>query len=356
MATHIVGLYASSVMIVSFRRQYPKFLFPGESDKVESPQASQYPRASYELDTINPLTWERVARDIVASAPDLVVMPAWTFFVAPCLGWIARKCQKAGIRVTQIVHNVSDHEASWWKSRLTGFQLSHADGFVAHNTSMRNDLVRQFPATPIAIHPLPVNNTLPKAKGLRARKAKLELLFFGIVRNYKGLDLALKAMNLLKPSDVRLTIVGEFWEDLDATEALVTDLGITEQVTIVSRYVSDEEAAEYFASSDAVLMPYRSASGSAVIPLAYYYGKPVVASNLPGLTELISEGKTGWIMPENTPEQLSCVIDKFVTRQACEEMATAIGLVSANLQWPAYIEGMLQQAGLSCPASTDPKM
>ncbi|MEL6219615.1 MAG: glycosyltransferase, partial [Pseudomonadota bacterium] len=266
---------------LSFSRLYPRRLYPGESDRDPdlSPNLALDP--SFTLDALDPRSWRRVAVHLTEDPPDLVVMPAWTFFVAPCLGWIARRLSQAGIAVAMIVHNAEDHEAAWWTRRLGRYQLSAAARMVTHNHALADRIKARLPGMPIAVHPHPSYDDYPEPEGLLERRADLELLCFGLVRRYKGLEIALRAVAACR-RDVRLSVVGEFWEGRAETEALIRELGLAERVELVPRYVSDAEASEHFARADAVLAPYLAVSGSGVLALAQHYGRPVVASDLPG--------------------------------------------------------------------------
>ena len=142
-----------------------------------------------------------------------------------------------------------------------------------------------MPETPIEVSAHPVYDDYPEPRGTLAREAGLELLFFGLIRPYKGLDLALEALAASGRDDVRLSVVGEFWEGRDQIDALIARLALEDRVTLVPRYVTDAEAAEYFSRSDALVAPYRSATGSGVVALAQWYARPVIASDVPGLAE-----------------------------------------------------------------------
>jgi glycosyltransferase involved in cell wall biosynthesis len=170
-------------------------------------------------------------------------------------------------------------------------------------------------------------------------------LFFGLVRPYKGLDIAVQALALTK-GGARLRIVGEFWEGLDETRDLISILGLGERIEIVPRYVSDTEAADYFAACDAVVLPYRTVTGSGVVPLAYRYGKPVVVTDLPGLTEVVRPGETGWVAAPEDPAALAALIDSEVSPQAAAAMAPAIAAARAEMSWARFAERVIEAGRL----------
>jgi D-inositol-3-phosphate glycosyltransferase len=336
----------TQVDVLSFSRQYPALLFPGEDDRAPDGARLAEPKTRYGIDSLNPLTWFAAARPIAANAPDLVVMPAWTFFLAPCLGTVARRARRSGAAIVMVVHNVSDHEAAFYKSWLSAWQLRAATGFITHNEGLAAALRGVVPDARIAVRPHPLFH-YPAPRNTLPRRAELELLMFGIVRPYKGLEVLLHAIAQAQRTSIRLSVVGEFWENLDATKALIARLGIGDRVELVPRFVSDAEAAEYFARADAVVLPYRAVTGSGVVPLAYRYGKPVVVSRLPGFLELVVDGQTGWTVPVDDPGALAAAIDTRVTAAAAAAMRPAIEKAGEDFTWGRFADAVVKIGGLA---------
>lgn len=329
------------VFAVSFSRLYPSLLYPGASDRNPEETAPQGIDTDFCLDTLNPLTWRAAAAKILRRKPDLAVIPAWTFFVAPCLGFVARALRQRGVQVVTVVHNAEDHEAAWWKSRLSQFQLRQSSRLVAHSAAIARDLRRLTPELPVTIRPHPVYDTYPLPRGDLPRRAGLELLFFGLIRPYKGLDIALRALRDSARADVRLTVAGEFWQGQAETRALIGELGLDDAVELVPRHVSDQEAAEYFARCDAVIAPYRSVTSSAVVALAQWYGRPVIASDLPGLSEAVAAGETGWLFPAGDIRALADILAGEVSRGAAAAMGPAIRALHAERSWARLADAVL---------------
>lgn len=327
--------------VISFARQYPALLYPGESDVAAEATPPDGIAVDYCVDSINPLTWRIALRRILRSQPDMVLVPVWTFFLGPCLGWMAKSLRRRGVPVTMIVHNVEDHEARPWKRLLSRFQLHQASRFVTHNRAIGDPLARIRPDIPVTVCPHPVYDDYPEAKGTLKRSAACELLFFGIVRPYKGLTIALRAMAAAGVRDIRLSIVGEFWEGRAETEALIRELKLGDRVELVPRFVTDQEAAEHFARCDAVLAPYRSATGSGVVALAQWYRRPVIASDVPGLAEAIEDGVTGWLFPAGDVSALAELIATRVSRAAAEAMQPAIASANAERSWERFGDAIL---------------
>ena len=342
LATELAEREGVHLSVLSFSRQYPRLLYPGEVDKDSDASIPGAFKTHYSIDTINPWTWWKAARSLARDLPDFVLMPAWTFFVAPCMGSIARSLRRSDIPIAMIVHNAVDHEAAGWKTHLSRFQLLQADMFVTHNPAIASQLLALAPDRPILIQPHPVFHDYPKSRGLLPRRSKLELLFFGLIRPYKGLDVALHGLARSNLRDVHLSVVGEFWGGKSATENLVKQLGLETRVDIVDRYVSDADAAEYFNRCDAVLTPYHSASGSGVLALACHYGKPVVATNVPGLSDAVRHGQTGWLFPAGDRDALARLLQDVVTRESSAAMGPMIHEARRQLRWDSFVDGVLE--------------
>ena len=328
------------VRVWGFRRQYPPLLFPGAGERLEGVGAPADLDLRETLDGVGPLSWHRTAREILDWGPDLAVLPAWTFFLAPALGHVAKRLGAAGVPVAMIVHNAFDHEAAAWKAQLNLWQLARADRFVTHNAALAATLTDRLPGRPVAVFPHPVFDDLPEPQGRLPREAALELLFFGLVRPYKGLDIALEAMARLGGRDVRLTVAGEIWGGEGDTRTLIDRLGIADRVELRAGYATDRDAAELFARADAVVLPYRSATGSGVIPTAYRYARPVIASDLPGLAPVVREGETVWLTPPGDVGALAEILarlDRDTTRRA-GEAARDFG---RTLSWDRFADEVL---------------
>ena len=305
----------AEVRVWSFSRQYRNWIYPGSSERSADLRPPEGLTIASGLDGMNPLSWHRTASQVARWQPDLAVIPVWTFVLAPALGTIARSLRRQGVPVCAIVHNAVDHEAAWWKNRLSKWQLAQADRYVTHNDTLADAVRAISPGAPVAILPHPVFDDFPQPLGALARQRALELLFYGLVRPYKGLEIAIEALALSGRRDVRLTIAGEFWQGEDQLRAQITRLGLTDMVEIRPGHVSDADTAELFARADAVVLPYRAVSGSGVVPLACRYGRAVIASDLPGLASTIENGKSGWLFPTGDARSLSEIIARLDRHQ-----------------------------------------
>jgi glycosyltransferase involved in cell wall biosynthesis len=295
--------------IYSFSRQYPKWLFPGESDRDPSFIDHREPSTDYCLDAINPLSWKKLATRLSAERPDAVLIPWWTFFLGPCFRFLAGQMRKAGIPVIFLCHNVMDHEASAWKNAVTRAVLRQGSGFVVHTRTEREMLLQMLSTSRVTVHPMPFFDQFPSPTEQLLRRTTHELLFFGFVRQYKGLDILFQALSRLGRNDVILTVAGEFWGGDTPYRRLAHDLGIERLVDFQPRYHTDQEAARLFARADIVVLPYRNATGSGVVPVACHYGKPVIASRVGGLPDAVIDGATGILVPAEDPDGLARAIE-----------------------------------------------
>ncbi|WP_242648626.1 glycosyltransferase [Cognatishimia maritima] len=295
---------ANEVRVWGFKRQYPGWLYPGGDERDASLSSPTF-RYEETVDGVNPASWFHTAHAIQKFTPDILVSPAWTFTTAPALGYIAKKARQHGARSYVVVHNVADHEQASWKSMLSRCQLSNADKFITHSQALAKSLSELQPGTPSVFSPHPVFDTLPQPEGRLTREQNIELLFFGIIRPYKGLDLLLKAIAKSGRRDLRLTIAGQFWQNEKDTTELIDRLGISDLVELRSRFIDDREAAALFQRADAVVLPYRSVTGSGVVATAFHYGRAVIATRLPGFAEIVKDGETGWLFSPNSIDELA---------------------------------------------------
>lgn len=290
------------VNLFSFSRQYPKLLYPGANDRDPSLIDYREPGAQYTIDSINPFTWWRTARSIIRERPDMVVFHWWTVFWAPCFAFLIYLLKRRNIRITLICHNLVDHDASGMKTRISRYILNLADAYLVHSSEHRDTLQLARPGIPVMQHPIPVYGHYPAARNSLPKRGRLELLFFGFIRPYKGLDVLIEAMHQLGDSDVYLTIIGEHWGDPSSLSKTISESANIEPHL---RYMSDEEVADYFERADIVVLPYKAATGSAVASVAFHYDKPIIASRIGGLPDVVIDGSTGKLVPPNDPSALA---------------------------------------------------
>lgn len=310
----------SNGIFYSFARQYPAWLYPGKTDADPQRLTCREPHVDYSVDSINPLTWFRTAGKIVEQAPKVVFFHWWTIFFVPCFAAMTWALKRRGIRIGLICHNLVDHDASALKSIASNFMLALADGYVVHSTQHEKLLSSSQPGKPIVRYSMPAFSNFPRACGELKKRGRLELLFFGFIRPYKGLDLLISALSNLDDHDVHLTIAGETWGP--ASE--IVDLAATApNIELHLDYVSEQRAAEFFARADAVVLPYRAATGSAVASVANFYNTPIIATAVGGLTDVVQHGVTGILVPPDDVAALADAIRSF-SRELAGEMSSSL--------------------------------
>ncbi len=332
---------------LSFRRQYPAWLYPGKSDREPGRQGYVEPGVDYLLDALNPLTWAAAARSVATRGCDLAMVNWWTIFWAPGFGLIAHMLRKHGVPVVFLCHNLSDHDSGPLKRALTTGLLSLGAAYLAHNRQQADLLRGLFPGKPVLMHPLPTWNRFPPAMNSLPRRGRLELLFFGFIRPYKGLDTLVEALARLADRDVYLTVVGEPWCAPQELRARIEAAGAP-NIELHLEYVDDVAAADFFERADMVMLPYREATGSAVAAVAQHYDRPILASRVEGLREVIEEGSTGFLVEPDSPAQLADRL-RTITRAQLEQMRPNVHAYKARFTWQTLAATLIDLAGELSP-------
>jgi glycosyltransferase involved in cell wall biosynthesis len=276
------------VHVLSFRRQFPRWLYPGSTDQDPSRQPISAP-AEYLLEPLNPLSWLRSAGRVRSLDPDLVIFQWWVTFWSPAYATLAVLCRQAGISVVFLIHNVLPHEGGGIHRPLARLTLGRGQNFIVHTPEERKRLLSLLPWAEVRICPHPVYDVLAIRTGLTKEAARNRLniavdsqvlLFFGIVRPYKGLKVLLEALALLRTEGllVELVVAGEFWESKDGYLDRVRRLGIVGQVRFEDRYIPNEELELFFTAADVAVAPYVGGTQSGVAALALGFGIPLVTT------------------------------------------------------------------------------
>lgn len=302
------------VDIISYKWQYPNFLYPGKTDKDPSLSRAK-PDARYILSSLNPFDWLKTFRYIQTTKPDLVIFQWWVSIWSPAYSWLFKRLKRAGIPFKVLVHNTHPHEAKAHDKFLARYALKHARDFITM-TEREAQKINALLKTDINIQtvPHPIYQAFP-SKGYSKSEARQHLgldpdlpvlLFFGFVRAYKGLDLLLEAVAQLQARNtpVQLLVGGEFWDDIGQYEAQIARLNIQDKVKIVAEYIPDEEASTFFEASDCFVAPYRDATQSGSVKLALGYGIPVVVSEVVADDFLRQMPSGCWIVPCDDPQAL----------------------------------------------------
>ena len=311
------------VKIYTFSLQYPGFLFPGTTQFSSEPAPTDL-QINISINSINPFNWIKVGNKIKRDEPDLVIVRYWLPFMGPCLGTILRIVKKnKHTKVVCIADNIIPHEKRIGDNAFTRYFIKPIDGFITMSEKVLNDLKIfniKKPAKYVS-HPL-YDNFGDKISQSEARdkigidKDVKIVLFFGFIRQYKGLDLLLEAINLLKKNaaldqKIKFLIAGEFYEDRTAYDQQIVKLGITDTLILRTDFIPDSEVKYYLCAADLVIQPYKSATQSGVTPLAYHFEIPMIVTNVGGLPSLVPDKKVGLIAEPNPTSIADKIVDYF---------------------------------------------
>jgi len=338
----------AQVRAISFSRQYPRFLFPGRSDRDPAFEGHLEDQTEYLVDSVNPLTWRSAVDAALTWRPDVVVLPWWQIYWAPSFSYFARRLRRAGVPVVFLCHNVTEHETAAWKRCVTRRVLGLGSGHVVQTRVDGDHLRELLPGVDPVFHRHPAYDQFPAGSGRLRPEHELELLFFGFVRPYKGLDLLIEALALLPTDlDVRLTVAGEFWHGSSDIAARVEEIGWTGRVELVDRYLTEVEVADYFARAHAVVLPYRSATGSGVVAIAHHYEKPVVVTRVGGLPDVVEDGVTGLVVDPESPSAIARAIERLGTGEVTLMTEAVRRFKAESLTWDGLAGAVLKAGGIS---------
>ena len=308
------------VGIKTFTVQYPSFLFPGKSQTVSAlPPADLHIKRC--VNTVDPFNWWRVGRAIRRERPDFVLMKYWTPFMAPCFGTIARLARGNGhTRTICQIDNVEPHEHHLVDRPFNRYFLSSIDGFIYMSEQVHEEL-KAYTSAPALFspHPLFENFGAAVARDEACRRLGLDpaqryALFFGLIRDYKGLDLLLDAWARLRRAGRtegrRLIVAGEFYTAREPYLNRIADNGLQDEVLLHDRFIPDDDVKYYFSAADFVVQPYKTATQSGVTQIAYQFCVPMVVTKVGGLAEIVPDGRVGYVC-EPTPEGVAGAIERM---------------------------------------------
>lgn len=334
------------VHYLSLLRQYPSFLFPGQSQVDPSTAPLAVPNERL-LDPMDPLSWRRTAARARELKLDALVYKWWIPFFGPAFAPVLGGAKKGGAVTLMIADNLVPHEQRPFDGFLTKLVTDRTDGVLVMSQSVEDDVRRLLPGMPVRRAPHPVYEQYGAAGRDRASsRARLGikgdlLLFFGFVRHYKGLDVLIEAMpKVLARRDVTLVVAGEFYEPVAPIRARIAELGLGERVRVYDRYVADEEVSELVAATDCVVLPYRSATQSGVVLVAYAGGCPVISTAVGGLPEVVEEGVTGFLVPPEDPDALADAILRFYDQGGRAPLETGVARAAKRFSWGAVVDGL----------------
>ena len=308
----------NEVEILTFTMQYPSFLFPGKTQYSDAPAPKDL-KIRRVLNSINPFSWWRVGRLIKRMKPDLLIVKFWIPLMAPALGTVCRIAKRNGVtKVVSVLDNVIPHEKRPLDRLLVRYFVGSADRFVAMSDSVAADLRLFDKNKPLQICPHPLydnfGETIPKDEAkarLGIPQEQTVLLFFGFIRDYKGLDLLMRAYSdsRIDKQKVRLVVAGEFYNNSQKYIDLEEELGLKGLIDWRTEFIPDDEVATFFSAADLVVQPYKSATQSGVTQIAYHFEKPMLVTRVGGLAEIVPDGKVGYVTEVDEKAVANALVD-----------------------------------------------
>lgn len=313
-----------SVQIYTFSLQYPAFLFPGTSQYSDQPAPDDL-YIHVKVNSVNPFNWLKVGKEIAKLNAELMVVKFWLPFMGPCLGTISRMVKKnKKTKVISIIDNIIPHEKRPGDFQLARYFANSVDGFIAMSDSVLEDLKKFDSRKPKVFSPHPLFDNFGSAVNKAEAYEKLGLainteymLFFGFIRDYKGLDLLLQAMadERIRRLNVKLLVAGEFYTNAKPYWDLITNLNIADKLILKTDFIPDDEVRNYFCAADIVVQPYKHATQSGVTQICYHFDRPMLVTNVGGLPEIVPNGKVGYVVEPDAKSIADAIVDFYANHR-----------------------------------------
>ena len=336
------------VKAFNFSRQYPEFLFPGKTQYVTPDDEAVPVESTSLLDTANPFTYGKTYRAIKDWKPDLLIVRYWMSYFAPSLGYITRRMKKH-CKVISILDNVIPHEPRFFDTPLTKYFLKGSTGCITLCEAVSHELLEIKPNARFTViqHPLyshfgDKKERIESEKRLGLKPGKKNLLFFGLIRKYKGLDILLEAFGKLN-DEYQLIIAGEPYGSFDPYQEIIDRLPSKDRIYKNLKYIKDSEVTDYFSAADLAVLPYRSATQSGISSVSYHFEVPMIVTDVGGLKETIGEKGTGLVSSECSPEAIKNAIERYFSdpliAKTCIE---CIRKEKERLSWKSFAEKLIE--------------
>lgn len=339
----------NEVNVVTFKRQYPEFLFPGKSQREEEIDDVQKIPTEQLVDSMNPFNWITTGIKIKSTKPDILLINFWLPFFGPSFGTIAKIVKgNKKTRIITITHNVKPHEKRIGDRCFTRYLFSGVDNFILLSKRLEQDLkmMKIDARFKTLFHPVYsiFGDPLPKETAREHLNVKGEkiILFFGFIREYKGLDNLLKAFSILKGKiNIKLIIAGEYYSNEEHYRKLIDELKIRDDIYLFNNFIPTTEVKYFFSAADMVILPYNNATQSGIVQIANNFNKPVIASDVGAMSESVFENKTGFLVVKQNPEKLAETILKFYNENKEEEFVKNIKIESEKFSWENFVNGIM---------------
>ena len=329
------------VEMFTFTLQYPGFLFPGKTQYSDE-AAPEGLKITRNITSVKPITWIKAGRQLKKMQPDMVIFAYWMSFMAPCMGTIAAFLRKSRCKCIGLIHNMIPHEPNILDKILPGYFVKKMDAFLALSQSVANDVNRfDKKGKPKMFRPHPIydhyGDLMPREEALQLLKLDADyryILFFGFIREYKGLDMLIEAMadQELQQMPVKLIVAGEFYEDENKYLGRVEELGLQDKIIFYKQFISTNEVSRYFSACDIVALPYKTATQSGVTQVAFHFEKPMLVTKVGGLGEIVPHEKIGYVV-EPQPAEIATALKDFFLRQRAAEFTANMPEEKQKYAW-----------------------
>lgn len=334
--------------IISYSLQYPNFLFPGSTQYHVNGTAPKNITIHTLINSVNPLSWFKTASFIKKQKPDFIIFRFWIPFMGPALGTIARLVKKQNIKVLAITDNVIPHEKRLGDKQLASYFIKGCDAFVTMSKAVMNDL-EKFTNTShkkYLLHPLytAFGDKIPKQEArlkLHLKQDDRVILFFGLIRKYKGLDLLIEAFSLLKANPHnKLLIAGEFYEDKQPYFDLISKYKLEEQIMLLNQFIPNDDVKYYFSAADIVALPYRSATQSGVTQVSFHFEVPTLVTNVGGLGEIIPHNVAGYVVEPN-PQAIASSLEDYFENNKEQAFTEGMKQEKQKYEWSIFVNEII---------------
>lgn len=334
-----------SVHLYTFKMMYPDFLFPGKTQYAETP--IPFPlTVTRNINAVNPINWLHVAKQLRKEKYDILLTAYSIPFLGPSLGTVSRKAKAEKTKTVSIIHNLKPHEKRIGDTVLSNYFLNSFDAHLALSKKVEEDILEKDKNHPVIFYPHPLYDTFGKLLDKKDAIQKLNLssefqyiLFFGLIRDYKGLDLLLEAMTnpAIKEESIKLIVAGEFYGGEEKYREIIREKQLEDKVIIYNRFIPDNEVNLYFSACDLVVQPYKHATQSGITQIAYHFSKPMIVTNVGGLPETVPHNKVGLVCEPNA-DSLARAIHTFYTENKELGFIKNMEIEKAKYSWKGLVE------------------
>jgi len=345
------------VVVYTFSLQYPNFLFPGKTQYSED-QAPKNITINRTINSVNPINWISQGNKIRKENFDLVIVKFWLPFMGPAFGTILRRIKtNKKTKVITVIDNIIPHESRIGDRPFTKYFVNVVDGFVAMTQSVLDEVSIFDTKKPRLLSPHPIFDNFGSVEKRESALAKIGLpeenkyiMFFGFVRDYKGLDILLEAFadSRFRNNGYKLIIAGEYYSNKEKYQELIKKLDLEQDIYQFDKFIADSEVAHYFNACDLLVQPYKTATQSGVTQIAYHFNKPMIVTNVGGLSEMCPDGKVGYVVDPN-PKAIADSILKFYNETDHNAMQKSLLEEKKKYSWKILIDNILRLKSMINP-------